>query len=356
MSFAILKKLFSGLKSSLIGTRNMAHLYAQIPLKPQWLVFVVTEKCNSRCTHCNIWKTDNLVPPLTPAEIEKTLRDPLFSETKYIQVSGGEPTTRGDLDEVILSIHRAVPGATIQISTNALLPARVLKVARTALDAGIELYIGISLDGIGDDHDKIRGIKGNFNKADKLLRELVEIRGRSAGKLTISVGIVISDLTLKSVDAVRSYTEGLNVELTEAWYNESSFYGNLGKHSFSANLNEAIKSQSPSPLKELWLKELKGESIKFPCFAMNTFCVLKANGDIVPCLNYYNESAGNVRKATPSDIWRSMQMKKVRKTVKECRGCLNSWGAGWSINSSYYQTIVFYFKHPLATLKLLIKD
>jgi len=356
MGSPVIKNILSGLKNTVLGVSNLIRRSTGETLKPRWVVFVVTERCNSRCTHCSIWKTGEVKQPLTAREIEDTFKDPLFSETSYIQVSGGEPTTRGDLDEVILAIHRAVPKATIQISTNALLPDRALKVVKKALQAGINLYIGISLDGLNEEHDKIRGIKGNFKKADYLLRELVKMKEAYSGKLTISAGIVISDLTLKSVEPVRRYAEELGIELTEAWYNVSSFYGNMGEHKFSSNLTRSIKSQPPSPIKDLWLKELKGESIKFPCFAMNTFCVLKANGDIVPCLNYYNESAGNVREQTPTEVWHCMQMKKIRNTVKDCRGCLNSWGAGWSFESGYYQKLLFYIKHPLTTLRLIQED
>jgi MoaA/NifB/PqqE/SkfB family radical SAM enzyme len=235
------------------------------------------------------------------------------------------------------------------------LPDRVIEVVKTAIKHDIRFDVGVSIDGIGEEHDKIRGVKGNFEKVDRLIHELVELRKSDNNKLRISAGIVLSDLTLHSLPEVRSYANRLNIDLTEAWYNEASFYDNIGKNVFSNQLIEAVKWQPSSPLQETWLKALRGKSIKFSCFAMYTFCVLKCNGDIVPCLNLFDMKAGNIREKSPTDIWHSYEMKKVRKIVKNCHGCLNSWGLPWSFRSSYYPILLFYLKHPRILMEELRK-
>ena len=295
--------------------------------------------------------------PLTPKEIEEVFSDKLFKNVEYVLCTGGEVTVREDLEEIYLRLHKALPKARLQLSTNGLLPERVIKVVNIAMKNNIHLDVGVSLDGIGEDHDKIRGVRGNFNKVDQLLHELVKIRKNYKDKLNVGIGIVISDLTLNSLSEVRSYAKKLNIELTEAWYNESSFYDNNGgRDVFNNKLINAIKSQSPSPLQETWIKALDGKSIKFSCFAMNTFCVLKCNGDIVPCLNLFDRKAGNVREQSATEIWHSDEMKKVREIVKDCKGCLNSWGAGWSFNSSFYPILLFYLKHLRLTIEKLFKN
>jgi len=353
----ILRKIGIVTKRIIYGTKNLIFRAIGIPLKPKWVVFMVTDKCNSKCVHCNIWGKKPTKNPLTPKEIEKTFRDKLFKDVEYVLCTGGEPIVRKDLEDVFLGIHRALPKARLQLSTNGLLPDRVISIVNTAMRNDINLEVGVSLDGIGEDHDKIRGIKGNFNKGNQLLHELVKIRKNNKDKLNIAIGIVISDLTLNSLSKVRSYAKKLNIELVEAWYNESSFYDNIEKKNiFNNKLINAVKSQLPSPLQERWLKALNGKSIKFSCFTMNTFCVLKCNGDIVPCLNLFDRKAGNVREQSPTDIWYSDEMKKVRKIVTNCKGCLNSWGAGWSFSSSFYPILLFYLMHPRITVEKLFKN
>jgi len=228
MGSSAVKNTLSGLKNTALGLSNLMRRYTGETLRPKWVVFEITDRCNSRCTHCNIWNTPNDKDPITADEIVKAFSDPLFRDVKYIQITGGEPVLRKDLEEIFLRLHEILPGATLQLSTNALLPERVLEVVRASLAAGITLYVGVSIDGIGAEHDKIRGVPGNFEKADFLLKELVKLRDTYGSRLLVSGGIVISDLTLHSVGPVREYARKMDIELTEAWYNECSFYGNEG--------------------------------------------------------------------------------------------------------------------------------
>ena len=156
------------MKISTHGPINLALRSVDGPLKPKRLWFGVTDRCNSHCTYCNIWRQKPTTNLLSPDEIESALSDPLFSDVEYIINSGGEPTLRQDLKEVIMAEHKAIKKARINISTNGLLPERIIDVAKYALQNGIDLEISTSVDAIGEEHDKIRGNKGNFEKVDRL--------------------------------------------------------------------------------------------------------------------------------------------------------------------------------------------
>jgi MoaA/NifB/PqqE/SkfB family radical SAM enzyme len=334
-------------KRAIGGARNVILRATGDSLRPKWIVFEVTDRCNSRCVHCNIWRRTPTENVLIPERIGLTFSDVLFKDVECVIVTGGEPTVRDDLEEIYLRMHEALPKAVLQLSTNGLQPERVINIVKTALAHGIRFEVGVSLDGIGDEHDRIRGVKGNFQRVDRLLHELVELRENHRDRLGVDVGIVISDLTLPSVAEVRRYAKELDIGLTEAWYNEAPYYDNLGgKIPVSNKLIRTVESQRSSLLQERWLDGLRGKSIKFPCFAMYTFFLLKCNGDVSPCLKFSNLRAGNVRQKTPTEIWCSSEAKKVRKTVKDCQGCLNSWGAGWSFESSYYPFLLSYLKRP----------
>jgi len=336
--------------------KNLVFRAAGIPLKPRRIVFMVTDRCNSRCTHCSIWQQKPTENPLTPNEIEKIFSNELFSQVEYILCTGGEITVRNDLEEVILRLHKVLPKATIQLSTNALLPDKVLKIVNRAIENNINIEVGISLDGIGEVHDMVRGVKGNFEKADYLLRELVKLREKHKEKLSVGAGLVISDLTLSAIPDVRAYAKELGVDLVEAWYNESSFYHNIGKNPLREKIIETVKSQPASLIKESWLKMLNGKTAKFPCFAMNNFFVLKCNGDIVPCLSLWDERVGNVRESSLVTVWRSRKAKDTRQLIRNCQGCLNSWAAGWSFESAFYPYLIFGIKHPVIAIKKAMRS
>ena len=319
-------------------------------LKPRWIWFEVTDRCNSRCTHCNIWRKKATEHPLTPEEIERVFKDPLFQKLDSIINSGGEAAIRNDIEEVLFAEHRALPQANLHLSTNGLLPERILEVVRAMAKNDIPIEIGVSIDGIGRKHDLIRGVEGNFAKADWLLRELVSMGNRYGGKIVPVIGFTLTDLTVDSFEEVRDYAEEIKADLVVQWYNESSFYDNVAKKltdriAKREKMIKIVKSLPPSLLNERWVNWLKGGSIKFQCFAMHTFVTLKCNGDFIPCLNFWETKAGNVREHTPTQIWHSWGAKKARTLVKNCQGCLNSWGVGWSAASSFYPNLFFHLRH-----------
>lgn len=345
--------IYKGIKITVNGTKNLVLRNTGESLKPRWLVFMTTDRCNSRCEHCNIWQQEPTENPLTAEEIGKTLSAPLFRGVEYILNTGGEAALRNDLEEIILTQHRVLPKARIQLSTNGLLPERVINTVKSALEHDVCVDLGTSIDGIGEDHDRIRGVKGNFDKVDYLLHQLIPLREKHGNRLFIGAQITLSEHNLDSLEKVRAYTREMNISLLEGWYNESPFYANIGKNSASKEMIKAVESQPSSPLQERWMRLLKGKSIKFPCFAMYTFCVLKCNGDIVPCLNLWDNKAGNIRESSPQRIWQSPEARKVRGVVKDCQGCLNVWGAGWSFHSCPFPLLPFFIKHPRNLTKSL---
>ena len=350
-----LKKIAKIGKNTALSFKNLALRNFDGALKPKWLVFMVTDKCNSRCTHCSIWQQKGVDNPLTPKELEKTLSDPLFKNIKEITNIGGEATLRTDLEEIFLAEHKALPKANLQLSTNALIPQRTVDLAKALLKRGIPLSIGISLDGVGEHHDKVRGVKGNFERVDWLVQELTKLKEIYKDKLNFGFGFTLSTLTVDYMKETQEYGKKVGVDVLIQPYSQANFYSNIGRELSKTDkkLLDAAKSLPPSFIYESWLSsmEIEGKFIKFPCFALHTFCALKTNGDIVPCLNLFESSAGNVREKTPTEIWKSKEAQEIRKTIKNCSGCLNQCGSGWSFESCPFPGILFYLTHPIRLLE-----
>lgn len=332
---------------TIVSPRNFMLRAINEPLKPRWIVFEVTDACNSRCKHCNIWRKKPTKDILTYKEIEKTFSDELFRDLEMIILTGGEPSLRRDLKDIILAIHKILPKTKIWLSINGLLPQRVINVVKVAVKHDISIGVGVSLDGIGEKHDLIRGVKGNFEKVDYLLNELIALRDDNRGKKDLAVGFTLSDITLHSLRETKAYAERLNVSFIVQMYDETPYYHNIGRNLVSNGLIKAVQSLPWSPSHEMWLKALMGKSIKYPCFAMYTFCVLRCNGDIVPCLHLAQESAGNVKKYPPSVIWHSTVARRARRFVKGCKGCLNDWATSWSFESYYPPILLSHVKRAL---------
>ncbi len=148
-----------------------------VPLAPTALQFPVTDKCNSKCVMCNVWK-QKPQKEFTPEELEKILSDRLFKNINSVGINGGEPFLRKDLAGIIDVIAEKLPECKhITVLTNAInyeknLPV-ILEINTRLAENKINFSIGVSLDGIGEVHDKIRGVPGNFRAAEGLVDALL---------------------------------------------------------------------------------------------------------------------------------------------------------------------------------------
>lgn len=122
---------------------------------------------------CNIWQ-QKLDTQISPEQLESALSNDLFSDVASVGINGGEPTLRKDLSDLVDVLYRKLPRLkTISLITNALVSKRVIA-AIEALAAVVQRHDGhldvmVSLDGVGEIHDKVRGREGNFKNAEKVL-------------------------------------------------------------------------------------------------------------------------------------------------------------------------------------------
>lgn len=315
---------------------------------PRFLWIESTAACGNRCKFCTIGLNVPDQRALTPHELEKALRDPLFAGLRVVVVSGGEPTLRPDLDAVLASVQRAVPRARIVLSTSASVPARLVSAVASALERGVELEVGVSVDGVGAKHDEMRGVAGLFANVDRALRELVALKRGSRGRLRVTVSMVVCDDTIDSIDEVRRYAAELGATFNPQWYNQAAYYGNLGQDRLSktAALLEVAKKLEPTLLNAFAARWLRGRAPKARCTMMFNACLLKSGGDLVPCFTYWDHAVGNVRQATPSEIWAGVKARGARRLVMNCDGCLNACGVVWSYDANYVHRGRFFLRHP----------
>lgn len=166
----------------------------------------VTYRCNSKCKTCNIWNIQNKVrseAELTLDEWEKVLKS-LGESPYWVTISGGEPFLRGDLVEIIGLIERYNKPKIVNIPTNGILwkviPEKVGKVLET-ISPDTTLVLNFSLDGVGEDHDKIRGVPGNYSFLVKSYRETVNLK-KDYPNLVVGIHTVISSWNVHEIPKI----------------------------------------------------------------------------------------------------------------------------------------------------------
>ena len=144
--------------------------------KPEIVQFPVNDICNSRCQMCFIWQQKK-AKELTPAEVFRVFSDPLFGEVKGVGINGGEPTLRKDLAQLVNAAADALPKLEhVSVISNAIQRDRVLdrirEIRKVTEEHDLSLDVMISLDGVGEMHDLVRGKPGNFASAVYVLEAI----------------------------------------------------------------------------------------------------------------------------------------------------------------------------------------
>ena len=140
------------------------------------VVWNVTQRCNLFCMHCYASSRNReYTGELTTDEGLRLLDDLAQFGAPTLLFSGGEPTTRLDLFELVS--HASASGLRCVLSTNGTLITA--EAADKIAESGFT-YVGVSLDGIGEVHDRIRGKRGAFKEALRGLR-LCRDRGVRVG-------------------------------------------------------------------------------------------------------------------------------------------------------------------------------
>ncbi|MBP1720842.1 MAG: radical superfamily protein [Deltaproteobacteria bacterium] len=165
------------------------------------VVWNVTRRCNLKCIHCysnsrNVFYTDEM----TTEQGKALLADLAAFGSPVILFSGGEPMMRPDLHA--LARFAVEKGLRVVISTNGTLITK--KEAAVYKKIGLS-YIGVSLDGLQDVHDRFRGVKGVFNATLQGIRT-----ARDAG-IKVGIRFTISRRNYGEIPAVFDLIEKENI-------------------------------------------------------------------------------------------------------------------------------------------------
>ncbi|HEY8090427.1 MAG TPA: radical SAM protein [Polyangiaceae bacterium] len=169
----------------------------QLPVN---LTVSVTYSCPSRCVTCDIWKkkVDDLSVDEYGRIFPTLQRVPI-----WVTVSGGDQFVRGDLDEIVRLIRVQIEPRIVNIPMNGVITERIFdllpKIVHHTL--GSQLVLNLSVDEIGEAHDRIRGAERNFEKL-RLVADLVHDLQKTYDHVVLGVHTVISRANVQRVPEI----------------------------------------------------------------------------------------------------------------------------------------------------------
>lgn len=185
------------LASRLRAARRLLMPGVQMPV---YLLVFVTSRCDARCRHCFYWRELNTVRnELTVDEYERLAR--FAGPTFQVTLTGGNPELRTDLAQIAQVFYRHCHPANMTLCLLGRHTERVIQQVRDVLRLcpGLHLTVGLSLDGLGEEHDRLRVCPGLFERLQTTFAQLGEVK-RQNPLLSVSAAITVSGLNHASAE------------------------------------------------------------------------------------------------------------------------------------------------------------
>jgi 12,18-didecarboxysiroheme deacetylase len=144
--------------------RLPSHLLQFAKDKKPVVVWNMTQRCNLKCVHCyaHAVEPSSHKDPISTDQAKAIIDDLAAFGAPVMLFSGGEPLVREDLVE--LAKYATSKGMRAVISTNGTLITKTK--AKELKEVGLS-YVGISLDGAEEVHDRFRAVPGSYKMALK---------------------------------------------------------------------------------------------------------------------------------------------------------------------------------------------
>lgn len=286
------------------------------------LTVVSTFRCNSKCQMCYVWQ--NPTDPRQEVSIETLAKLPGGFDN--LNVSGGEPTLRKDLPEIVDVLY---PKARVmEISSNGLYPERLLPIIKKYPDVKVRF----SLEGDAATSNAIRGETDGHRTKVAGLRML-----REAGGTDLGFAMVIQDENVDQLLDTYSFAKREGFELaTSTLHNAWQFYKNdnyfYDRKAVARRVQSLIEAMLRSSKPKDWfraylnlglIEKILGHDRLIPCSAGRDFAFIDPWSDVWACNVRSDLPMGNLARQSWEEIVGSDVAARSREKVAACEQ--NCW-------------------------------
>lgn len=289
---------------------------------------ITTFRCNAHCNMCNIWKNPTMPEEELDFDALRKLPDGM-----RINITGGEPTLRADIDDIFEVLHSKA--SLLELSTNGYNTDKIVELARKYPD----ILIRVSLEGLPKVNDSKRGLKDGFDHA---MRTMLELRKTKCKNIGFSV--VISPDNYRDLLPLYELCVALGVELGNSTVHNSWYFHKndnviesadvLAAHeefvkalllSKRRGLKGKLKDYGRAYFNRSIHKRLRGDSGAYRprCGALDDFFFIDPKGDVCACNGSVEKwVVGNIKESTIEEMRTGEAWALARRRVEFCnRNC-----------------------------------
>ena len=311
---------------------------------------IVTYRCNAKCTMCNRYKEPSKPEEEISIETIQKLPDMYFTN-----ITGGEPFIREDLKDIVRELYKK--SDRIVISTNGFFTDRIVDLCKEFPQVGIR----ISIEGLEQTNNEIRGLEDGYNRGYTTLKTLVDM-----GMKDVGFGMTVQDKNAPDLVPLYDISDELGMEFATASLHNSFYFVESNNiihdrlmvaENFEKLINKLLDSNSPKKWFRAYFnhglinyifsqKRLLQCDMSFDTFFIDPF------GDVMPCNGTKNkEVMGNLNKQTWDELWSSEQAENVRRKVRCCdRNCWMIGSVSPAMHKYIWKPAFWVIKHKFMRL------
>lgn len=310
----------------------------------------LTFRCNAQCYYClHHLKTKTIPNKLADQELSKFEWTKLIKElaslgSQSFHFTGGEPTLRSDLPELVRLVGKKLKLRAKMTSNGSLItPNLAEQLAQAKLKT-----INISLDGFGSMHDKVRG-KGMFDKTWAGIQALDEAR-QKFGRPQVRINHVITSENIRHLGEFLTFLdqEGRSISAIHLLFVDWGHtrhdlalakeevgellrqFSNLQSHT-KLDIREAslLLEQADTTAEDFSRGSYATKALTLPCYFPYVHLFILPNGDLNICCGAERRpelSLGNLRKQSAKELWEGPSYLRLREFLHTekfdfCKAC-----------------------------------
>jgi len=358
-------------------TKELLKRYAKLalgqPFAPVLLNILVTSVCDMRCTHC--FFTDELDDrprkklQMKTHEIER-VSETLGGNLGVLILAGGEPFTRKDLPEIVRAFYENNKLESVYLMSNGQIQKRIIPdVTRILKECpNLNVAVALGIDGLKDQHEKIRQKPGSWDIAIDTARQLQAIK-REYPRLDIQTCTCFMNT---NQDTIFEWYDFLKYDLKPDKVNfnyirppsadpkeldiDHARYSKLAQMIDDDSRHAALKNNYGGDagffkaaidiyMHGLIAKAQEEQKAQMTCYAGTAGGVIYDEGTVSSCENL--EAVGNLRDYDWNfqKLWLSPAMQERRKKAQSGCFCTHE-------SNSYYPSLPFNPKHLIQIKRL----
>lgn len=316
---------------------------------PRILTWTLNFRCNARCGMCDSWKKTGEGELDTDQVL--SVAEKLPRSITAVRLTGGEPFLRNDLEKIALALDRHLDLDLLHITTNGFMTVRIASfLADLGRKLSAPLQVLVSLDGLEELHNEIRGQPFAFRTAVETVREISRHRKEWGVELAVNQ-TVVDERGIREYDALHDLLGALDVpHHVVVAYAESATYSTSASLDLSPAASGTFRTANPIDpelfrsfmdrvekdsrdlpwsnglakayyLKGIRNRVLLGRGSPNPsCAALAGHMRIFPNGDVPTC-QFNSKVVGNLRATDFDTCWNSGAALAGRSWVEKCPGC-----------------------------------